>query len=111
MAKKTEEPTVDNNYSRDADQTRFLWMAFALSMTLIIGLFVLELVHKPLKDEVTLFTPEIVHILVNGIGIAFFGLGTFIYGKNVGANEVLAKMAGGGNGNQQNRTQPSGSRT
>lgn len=100
--KKADETNKDDlTYSRDADQTRFLWMAFGLSMTMLVGLFVLEFFHKPMKDEVILFTPEIVHILVNGIGIAFFGLGTFIYGKNVGANEVLAKMAGGGNGNKQ----------
>ena len=91
----------ENEYSRDRDQTRYLWMAWGLSMTLIVGLFVLEFFHSPMKGEVVLFTPEIVHILVNGIGIAFFGLGTFIYGKNAGANEVLAKMAGGGNGNQK----------
>ena len=87
-----------DNFSKDADQTRFLRMAFTLAFITIVGLFLLEFWHP--ADEAMLFTPEIVHILVNGMAIGFFGLGAYIYGKNVGANEALAKMAGGRNGNQ-----------
>ena len=85
-----------DNFSKDADQTRFLRMAFTLAFITIVGLFLLEFWHP--ADEAMLFTPEIVHILVNGMAIGFFGLGAYIYGKNVGANEALAKMAGGRNG-------------
>ena len=96
----------NDNFSKDADQTRFLRMAFTLAFITITGLFALEFWHP--ADQAMLFTPEIVHILVNGMAIGFFGLGAYIYGKNVGANEALAKMAGGrngnGNGNQQKQT-------
>lgn len=92
----------DDQYSRDADQTRYIWMAFSLAQTTIIGLFCLEFFHP--VDSPVFFTAEINHILVNGLGIGFLGIGAYIFGKNVGANEALAKMAGGGNGNP-NKTQ------
>ena len=97
VLKKDDSKSDTEDVSKDADQTRFLRMAFALAMTVVIGLFCLEFFHK--EEKAMLFTPEIVHILVNGLALAFFGLGTYIYGKSVGANEALAKMAGGGNGN------------
>ena len=89
----------DDQYSKDADQTRFLWMAFILALVTLGGLFVLEFFHP--VDSPIFFTPEINHILVNGCLIGFFSLGAYIYGKNQGMNEALAKMAGGGIGQQQ----------
>lgn len=107
-----EKPIENDLYSKDADQTRFLRMAFTLAMTVVIGLFLLEFFHG--QQKAMLFTPEIVHILVNGLALAFFGLGTYIYGKSVGANEALAKMAGVGNGNgnqKQEQTQQGAQQT
>ena len=99
LKKKAQSEDEDGQYSRDADQTRFIWMAFSLAQTTLIGLFCLEFFHP--VDSPVFFTAEINHILVNGLGIGFLGIGAYIFGKNVGANEALAKMAGGGNGHQQ----------
>lgn len=101
LNKKQSASDDDGQYSRDADQTRYIWMAFSLAQTTIIGLFCLEFFHP--VDSPVFFTAEINHILVNGLGIGFLGIGAYIFGKNVGANEALAKMAGGGNGNHQNQ--------
>lgn len=91
-----------DDYSKDADQTRFLRMAFTLALVTIVGLFALEISHHIKPGTSMLFTPEIVHILVNGLAIGFIGLGAYIYGKNAGTNEALARMAGGGmNGKEQ----------
>ena len=98
MFKKKAEDNQYSQYSKDADQTRYIWMAFSLAQTTLIGLFCLEFFHP--VDSPIFFTAEINHILVNGLGIGFLGIGAYIFGKNVGANEALAKMAGGRNGNQ-----------
>ena len=99
LNKKKEPVDQYNDYSKDADQTRFLWMAFSLAMITIVGLFLLEFFHPAGKDHTPVFfTSEITHILINGIAIAFFGLGTYIYGKSVGAADAMLKMAGNGNG-------------
>ena len=101
LNKKPAEPQQeqDNPYSKDKDQTRFLRMAFTLALTTLLGLFLLEYFHP--VDSPVFFTAEINHILINGLLIGFISLGAFVYGKQAGMNEALAKMAGGGNGNQK----------
>ena len=95
-----------HDYSKDADQTRFLRMAFTLAMITIVGLFLLEFFHPAGAEHTPVFfTSEITHILINGIAIAFFGLGTYIYGKSVGAADAMLKMAGNGNGGNGNGMQ------
>lgn len=101
--KKNNEP--DDYFSKDADQTRYLYMAFILAMSTIIGLFALEL--SPSTTPPDIFTPEINHILVNGILIGFIGIGAYLYGKQSGASEALAKIAGGGNGEKKQENQQS----
>ena len=99
--KEKEKENDSTDYSKEADQSRFLIMAFCICMTVVLGLFALEFWHQ--GEKAMLFTPEIVHILVNGLALSFFGLGTYIYGKSVGANEAIAKMVGqNGNGGQAN---------
>ena len=66
------EQQTDNNYSRDADQTRYIYIVGIIGMAALLFLFVLEMTaliifkitatdgaYKPF-----IFTPEIVHTLI-----------------------------------------------
>ena len=91
----------DDDFSKEADQTRFIWMMFGLAVFTLFGLFGLELFH-PDEHTPVFFTSEIVHITVNGILLGFVALGSFVWGKNSGTTQALLKMAGNSNGSNGN---------
>ena len=82
------------NYSRDADQTRYLWLVGIVAMTTLLGFFVFEgiALFKYTNDnkgssngyKALIFTPEIVHTLIPVTlgGITF--LGGFLFGRERG---------------------------
>lgn len=93
-----EDKEKQENFSRDADQTRYIYFAGALALATIIGLFVLEgiamlkfqltdnsggaLVYKPF-----IFTPEIVHTVIPVTVNALIGVGGFLFGREVGKQQ------------------------
>ena len=102
---KKEKTAEEHQWSREADQTRFLYLMFILAIITLLGLFGLEIWHPNDGDKTILFfTPEITHIIVNGVLLGFIGLGSYIYGKAAGANEAISKLVGqnGGNGSNHN---------
>ena len=103
--KKKEKTPEEHQYSREADQTRYLYLMFILAFTTLLGLFGLEFFHpSDATKPILFFTPEIIHIIVNGLLLGFTGIGSYIYGKAAGQNETLAKMMGQNGGNGGNGT-------
>ena len=93
-----------DNYSREADQTRYLWIVGIIGMTALIILFALEItamVMFKLADtdgnyKAFIFTPEIVHTLIP-VTIGVIGtVGGFIFGREQGKMQER-------NGNAQSR--------
>ena len=84
----------NENFSRDADQTRYIYLVGLIALTALVGLFTLEILamfrfgkstdgYKPF-----IFTPEIVHtiipVTVGTIGV----VGGFLFGRAVGQQKV-----------------------
>lgn len=85
--------TQQENYSRDADQTRYIWIIGGISCLTLILLFALELFFIFSDAESALiFTPEIVHTLIPVTIGGLSAVGGFIFGKGVG--ERNAKQGG-----------------
>ena len=87
------------NFSRDADQTRYIYIAGALAMTTVIGLFVLEAIAMfkfrmvdsaggILTYKAFIFTPEIVHTIMPITISALTGVGGFLFGREVGKQQM-----------------------
>ena len=94
-----EEKVETENYSRDADQTRYLYIVGIIAGGTLLGLFALEMVamFKPLGEtyKALIFTPEIVHTLIPVTVGGLAGLGGFLYGRESGKREVERKMGNG----------------
>ena len=85
-----EKTTKDSeNYSRDADQTRFIYISGLLAGFTLLGLFSIEIITLFIKnpEKPFLLTPEIVHTLipvtVGGMGL----VGGWIFGARGGGTE------------------------
>ena len=90
----------DENYSRDADQTRYIYLIGIIALLALVGLFTLEtfsIIKYTMLTNASngyvpiIFTPEIVHTLLP-ITIGTIGaVGGFLFGRAVGQ----AKVTGG----------------
>ena len=87
----------DENFSRDADQTRYIYLIGLIAITALVGLFGLEfvaLMKFTMADNPSngytafIFTPEIVHTLLP-ITIGTIGaVGGFLFGRAVGQQKT-----------------------
>ena len=83
MNKPTEEQQED--YSRDADQTRYLIIVGIIAGGTLVGLFALEIIAIFVDVETAfVFTPEIVHTLIPVTVGGLSALGGFLYGREAG---------------------------
>ena len=90
----------DENYSRNADQTRYIFLIGIIAVIALVGLFALEtfsIIKYTMSTKASngyvpiIFTPEIVHTLLP-ITIGTIGaVGGFLFGRAVGQ----AKANGG----------------
>lgn len=78
-----------DDYSRDADQTRYLYLIGIIAGFTLLGLFALEVVFMftPVT-EAKIFTPEIVHTLIPVTVGAVATIGGFLFGRGVGAKQT-----------------------
>ena len=87
----------EENFSRDADQTRYIYLVGMIALTALVGLFILEifgmikytLATKGSNGYVPfIFTPEIVHTIIpvtmGTIGV----VGGFLFGRSVGQQKT-----------------------
>ena len=75
----------NENFSRDADQTRYIFLIGIISGVTLIGLFTLEIFSMFIKDhKAFLFTPEIVHTLLPLTIGGLATVGGFLFGRGVG---------------------------
>ena len=87
----------DENFSRDADQTRYIYLVGLIAMTSLIGLFSLEflamikyIVNVKSSNGYTpvIFTPEIVHTIIP-VTIGTIGVvAGFLFGRAVGEQKA-----------------------
>lgn len=82
----------NENFSRDADQTRYIWIVGIVGMAALFILFALELTAMILfklsnadgSYKAFIFTPEIVHTLIP-VTLGVIGtVGGFIFGREHG---------------------------
>lgn len=85
-----EQQHQEENYSRDADQTRYLLLVGIISGGTLIGLFTLEIlsIFGHVK-EAFIFTPEIVHTLLPLTVGGLAGIGGFLYGRESGKRMTM----------------------
>ena len=77
-----------DNFSKDADQTRFIKYAFIAAMVLIGVLTAIEILAMLLKtDTMLIFTGELTHQLVTILVAGFVGSGAYLWGKKNGNEE------------------------
>ena len=85
-----------DNYSRDADQTRYLWIAGIIGESTLIFMFALEVIamvkFATLNKDGSgytpfIFTPEIVHTLIPVTVGAVLTIGSFLFGREVGKQQ------------------------
>ena len=74
----------DENVSRDADQTRYIYLIGIIAGFTLVGLFALEVLSFFFTEhKAFVFTPEIIHTLipltVGGISV----VGGFLFGRGV----------------------------
>lgn len=73
-----------DNYSRDADQTRYIFLIGIIAGFTLLGLFALEIVSMFVKDhKAFIFTPEIVHTLIPVTIGGLSAVGGFLFGRGV----------------------------
>ena len=87
----------DENFSRDADQTRYIFLIGLIAIIALVGLFALEtfsIIKYTMLTNASngyvpiIFTPEIVHTLLP-ITIGTIGaVGGFLFGRAVGQQKV-----------------------
>ena len=87
----------DENYSRDADQTRYIFLIGIIALVALVGLFTLEtfsiIKYTMLTDASNgyvpiIFTPEIVHTLLPITIGTITAVGGFLFGRAVGQQKV-----------------------
>ena len=84
----------DISYSRDADQTRYIWIVGGIAFFTLLGLFILEILNMFSKiEQMLVFTPEIVHTLIPVTVGGLTAIGGFLFGRGVG--ERQARKNGG----------------
>lgn len=94
-------------YSRDADQTRYLWIVGVIGVSSLLILFILELtamiIFKMFSTDGSykafIFTPEIVHTLIPVTVGTIGSVGGFIFGREHGKMQER-------NGNPQGKGRP-----
>jgi spore maturation protein SpmA len=75
----------DENYSRDADQTRYIFLIGIIAGVTLLGLFILEIISMFISDhKAFVFTPEIVHTLIPVTIGGLSAVGGFLFGRGVG---------------------------
>ena len=89
-------PEEQENYSRDADQTRFVMLAGILAIGTVVIWFILEMAAMIMFKVIAtgeeakstyqpfIFTSEIVHALIPVTVGILMGIGGFLFGREVG---------------------------
>ena len=80
----------NTDYSRDADQTRYIRYFFYLCCGIMAMLGIIEIVNilVPSETGFKIFSNELNHVLVNGSLLGFVGIGAYVFGKNQGLAEA-----------------------
>ena len=92
-----------DEFSRDADQTRYIWIIGIVAVFTLFGFFAMELTamiifrsfHKETGIyKAFIFTSEIVHTLVPVTLGAIGTVGGFLFGKEVGKQQAQRTNGG-----------------
>ena len=104
MFKKKEED-LQYEYSKDADQSRYIKSVVALCFLVVIGIFAIEILafFVP-RENAFLMTAELIHTLLNLTIPILTGIGGFLWGKSKAAEEA-AKLKEQLNGHNQEKKQ------
>lgn len=92
----SDKQSTQEDYSRDADQTRYLYIVGLIAAMTLLGLFALEILHMSgLMKKTTpyIFTPEIVHTLIPVTVGGLATLGGFLYGREVGKRQTNGRSS------------------
>lgn len=111
-----DKPEKDENYSRDADQTRLILIIGRVALTFLIGVFALELIAmvafywkfvagsnlSTFEYKPFIFTSEITHALIPVTVGAVSGVAAFLFGKEVGKRQQAEETNGKNQTNGRN---------
>lgn len=81
---------MNDNFSKDADQTRYIKYLARLCGGVLGILFGVEVLAMVLMDSKSLmvFTNELNHVLINASLMGFVGSGAYLWGKAAGEREA-----------------------
>ena len=85
----------NQQYSRDADQTRYIYIVGGIAFFTLLLLFILEIMYIFGKlQNAVIFTPEIVHTLIPVTVGGLSAIGGFLFGRGVGEKQATKKLQG-----------------